>query len=330
MAININDCAIPGIGLYALSESDHKTVKVITEVALGKQCGCVCPQCKKPVVAKNREFIGRKNRLHFAHLRQSGSGISTDHPSCSPESALHSLAKIIIKNNKKIMVPKWMPKQPLGDEFVEINELLNNQKEYIEFAFAEEELNLNKNNIRPDLACYSLDNCHSPICFIEITVTNKLSLDKIEIYKKMNIDVLEIDLSYLYNNDCKYEEINIEKEILSKITNKRMVFSKVESEFNKMYSACLESLLNRKLIENSQKVVSHHKVGIEISGRPYINHKIGKLCIDTSQFNDITNCNYAIIRGDYEYRYLRYIWVCKWEGETENGIPVLDQVSYLT
>lgn len=67
---------------------DGKTISV-EEVPLGKRCGCVCLNCGKPLVAKNRRFSGRKKELHFAH--------ATGGVHCDRNTLLHTLAIETIK-----------------------------------------------------------------------------------------------------------------------------------------------------------------------------------------------------------------------------------------
>jgi len=66
---------------YAI-DNDGKLV-FVDDVLTGNKCGCFCPACKEPVLAKNK---GVKRTHHFAH--QSGTECKY---AC--ESMLHCLAK---------------------------------------------------------------------------------------------------------------------------------------------------------------------------------------------------------------------------------------------
>lgn len=89
------------------------------QVLRGLDCGCVCPACKAPLVAKAQDSVDR--RPHFAHHRE------TD---CRGgfESAVHRMAKQLIHDHLRIQIPAWdgtvdMPNPPSklddrGENFV--------------------------------------------------------------------------------------------------------------------------------------------------------------------------------------------------------------------
>jgi len=82
---------------FAILASSEQVVD-IRAVPRGLACGCLCPQCRRPLVAKK----GRRNRHHFSHL-------ATEQPKqkCSggPETALHLAVKQIISCWKHLMLP---------------------------------------------------------------------------------------------------------------------------------------------------------------------------------------------------------------------------------
>ena len=47
---------------FGLSEEDGRFLDV-AEVPRGKRCGCICPSCKTPLIARH----GNINEWHFAH-----------------------------------------------------------------------------------------------------------------------------------------------------------------------------------------------------------------------------------------------------------------------
>lgn len=68
------------------------------QVKAGLACGCVCPGCGAPVVAKALDSANR--RAHFAHHgRQACAG--------GVESALHRMAKQIIADRRTLLLPAW-------------------------------------------------------------------------------------------------------------------------------------------------------------------------------------------------------------------------------
>ncbi len=51
----------------------------ISQVQQGLACGCVCPQCKKPLVARSGSVLVH----HFAHYRKAA--INRRTPNCHPK-----------------------------------------------------------------------------------------------------------------------------------------------------------------------------------------------------------------------------------------------------
>ena len=82
--------------LYGLKGKEILHVDTVTN---GRDCGCVCPSCAEPLIARN---AGRIRRHHFAHA----SGIECE---WAIESQLHLLAKKIYAEAEFIVIPKnWI------------------------------------------------------------------------------------------------------------------------------------------------------------------------------------------------------------------------------
>lgn len=83
------------------------------QVAPGLQCGCICPACQAPLVAKAADSEHR--RPHFAHLAESNCRAGY-------ETALHKKAKQLLADQMAVVLPAWdgeesMPNPPeLADE----------------------------------------------------------------------------------------------------------------------------------------------------------------------------------------------------------------------
>ena len=71
----------------------------VDDVESGLKCGCVCPACGEPLVAKK----GAKRIHHFAH--QSGHNCEYGY-----ESSLHLAAKEILSKSQKIILPRNIPR----------------------------------------------------------------------------------------------------------------------------------------------------------------------------------------------------------------------------
>lgn len=79
---------------YAVSENGH--LVHVDDVPNGEACGCTCPKCGSKLIAKNK---GQHNQHHFAHVMENDC-IKPE------ESALHLMAKEILSEYKKIMLPQ--------------------------------------------------------------------------------------------------------------------------------------------------------------------------------------------------------------------------------
>lgn len=146
----------------------------VEDVQSGIKCGCVCPACGEPLVAKK----GVKRMHHFAH--------STGH-NCEYgyESSLHLACKEILSKAKKITIP------PVYVTFPDTNkkdELVCSAKE---IEIEKVELEQRFRDIIPDVVVYS----GKKKFFIEIYVTHSIDKNKLQKLKEANISTIEIDLS---------------------------------------------------------------------------------------------------------------------------------------
>lgn len=69
-----------------------------SQVVPGAQCGCVCPGCGAPLVAK--AVLSRRRRAHFAHF----SGVNCE---AGRETAIHRMAKQVLCEASQILLPDW-------------------------------------------------------------------------------------------------------------------------------------------------------------------------------------------------------------------------------
>ena len=79
---------------YAVGAKGH--LVHVDDVPNGEACGCTCPECRSKLIAKNK---GQHNQHHFAHVMENDC-IKPE------ESALHLMAKEILSEHKKIMLPQ--------------------------------------------------------------------------------------------------------------------------------------------------------------------------------------------------------------------------------
>lgn len=79
------------------------------QVPPGLQCGCICPACQVPLIAKATDSEHR--RPHFAHLAESNCRAGY-------ETALHKKAKQLLADHAALLLPAWdgetdMPNPPV-------------------------------------------------------------------------------------------------------------------------------------------------------------------------------------------------------------------------
>ena len=156
---------------YGINETGKEVY--IDEVPNGKDCKCICPECHKPLIAKNG---GEIKIHHFAHSNK------TDGATCF-QTLLHRYAKDIFKEIYEYTIPE------------------KNK------TFKIKEVNLEKRiqDIIPDIV---LDTDQSPV-FIEIYVTHALDTEKKNKIIDLNIPTVEYDLSKIERNITKEELKNL-------------------------------------------------------------------------------------------------------------------------
>lgn len=159
---------------YALDESN--ILVHVDNVANGAKCACHCPYCNEPLHAKNG---GEQRGHHFAHAH--GKECKGAY-----ESALHLLAKEILQDTGRIMLPKSEDRNfPSGLVNIHNIEIERLDERY---------------GIKPD-AEGMLDNGER--IFIEFYVSHKVDQKKRQIIVDNNLKCIEIDV--------KYEALNRDK-----------------------------------------------------------------------------------------------------------------------
>lgn len=194
--------------LYGIRKFDNKVISIAeipAEIAQRHtpEWRCVCPLCNTPLTPKK----GEKNEHHFAHEGDCDTEAAT-------QTALHLMAKEIIAEARKIMVP---PITVPWDE-VDTNgippELLDEIPEYVYrntqiLRCSNVILEKQISNIVTDIIAETSRGQH----LIEICVTHAVDECKKAKAEELNLPMIEIDLHDLY--DLKHEVIP--REVLKKI-----------------------------------------------------------------------------------------------------------------
>jgi len=177
---------------YAVQET--RTIH-ISEVESGLACNCHCAACGSKLVAKKGDVVIH----HFAHYNQEDCKYGF-------ETALHLGVKRILEKEMRFRFPKVVGETLFGNS-VQIypSMLLPIIKLCIEQPVEQ---------IIPDIILQT----GNSICLIEVYVTHKVDLKKLEIIKRKNIATLEIDFS---NVDREIDDNVIRDALINCTVNKK-------------------------------------------------------------------------------------------------------------
>ena len=192
-------------------DSNNKSVE-IDKVPNGLKCNCFCPHCKSPLIAKND---GTVREHHFAH--EAGTECRN-----AVESALHLIAKEIIKEECAIMLPEsegglW----PNG---------------YVQLQDVAIEKYDSKFNIIPDAEGILPDGRR---LLIEFLVSHRVSTNKRQIIVDNNLLCVEIDLNYQKQNKASMRNF-----LLNTIQDRKWVQKEQPKVKSGLYSFSYDSNRN--------------------------------------------------------------------------------------
>ena len=178
---------------YGLKVNTTNELLHINEVGNGKSCGCECPYCHHPLIARNR---GKKKEHHFAHASGADCGKAR-------MTALHILAQNILKQEKKVMLPEYR-----GKYYQETARLVEFDDVELEKTYVIEDKKL-----RPDCVGVLYDkNLKTHELWVEIFVTNDIKEQKQEYIKQSGNACIEITFSDLLNTT--YNEDSVKERLL--------------------------------------------------------------------------------------------------------------------
>lgn len=202
------------------------------QVERGRACNCICPSCKKPLIAKK----GKQRKYHFTH------DINT---SCQTgkETAIHLAAKQIIFQTKAVCLPSI--------------ELEDNSQPYGKIIF--DKIILEKSiaelteqiTVIPDItATLSRGNIVKNL-YIEIAVTHFTEEAKIDVLRRNKFSTIEIDLSPLY--DVDHVDFKVIENMIMNAENTTWIYNqKIEDEKERIriedekYRMRLDYLISKK------------------------------------------------------------------------------------
>ncbi|MFS1465531.1 hypothetical protein BCU33_005620 [Vibrio lentus] len=182
---------------FGLKDGKIHHVKNVTN---GLACGCICPNCKQPLVAKNK---GEHKRPHFAH------SVDTDCFDYDAMTYLHRYAQQLLESKQYVFIPdfSYTPEITLLDHSVISGEVIHYKATKVNFDSVQNEFTWNQ---------YRIDTYgqlkHRSL-FIEITVTHKNEPAKIASIRQADRPTIEIVLTSLHNSDNLYNDKEIENAV---------------------------------------------------------------------------------------------------------------------
>lgn len=156
-----------------------------TQVERGLACGCVCPNCRAPLVAR----LGPMRRPHFAHM-------GTESPSCA-ETAIHLYAKQLVASGGPLTLPTWDGHRGAANPPTvrDVDGILRYGEPEIwparTVAVREGRVEPPLHGLRPDVEVRDDDG----MFFVEIRVWHAVDDEKATRVENLDIRMIEIDLS---------------------------------------------------------------------------------------------------------------------------------------
>lgn len=166
--------AMHSLLIYALKDGAPVS---IMDVESGLKCGCVCPVCNAPLVAKHpNPSAKRPMKDHFAHRQK-------DSCAYGYQTSLHLAAKDILSKATTMVIPAVETKTLEGFR----NRFLIEKKT---ITIDKVELEKQIDNIIPDVVVHTGDKR----LLVEIYVTHCIDDAKLEKIKESGLSTIEIDL----------------------------------------------------------------------------------------------------------------------------------------
>lgn len=179
-------------------------LRFVADVPLGLECGCVCPQCGKRLIARNRDFEGRQRVRHFQHASTS---------SClgGVETAVHRMAKEILGSAESVLLPRWAS----GDVVLE--------PQALSVVNAQLEVPLLGGTARPDALLHGFAaGVEFEALSVEVVVHHAVDAAKRALLAMHGMDVIEIDLSDL-DDETLADPLAFRREVLENAENRTWI-----------------------------------------------------------------------------------------------------------
>ena len=221
---------------YGIRDGRVVHISEIGPAENGEKCNCICPVCGGILVARRGEI----NQPHFAH--KSSCDCDTEH---AQETGIHLLAKEIIRDNRRILVPgfdiSWHEIVPKGIDIsvaaqVDIK-LPHMNSQLVEYDSVEIEKPID------DIVADAVIKVGKISCIVEVAVTHFVDEAKTKKLEEIGLSALEIDLNDLWKSSPTRDDVVAA--VLSDETNRHWAFNPLreqrlrekKEEFQKKYDA---------------------------------------------------------------------------------------------
>lgn len=219
-------CAKP---LMAFAVNDCGAIVSIEHVDRGAACGCFCPACGEPVIAKQ----GDVKTWHFAHT-------SGNDCAAGAETALHRAAKQIIFERRELMLPAFTvtasARGPYSGRIHHAEAGLPEALCPFEHVLLEQPMA----SIIPD----AVGIAGGGKLLIEVAVTNPVCPEKLVLIEQLNFPAVEITLHQDWHINWNWDRLY--DEVIVNTTNKSWLFHpdgvafQSEAEHNALQLAAAE------------------------------------------------------------------------------------------
>jgi hypothetical protein len=214
----------------------------VSDVALGLECECRCPECGEALVARNRDFPGRRRVRHFQHARTS---------SCPGgfESAVHRMAKDVLARADAVLLPRWAS----GDIVIEPEPLV--------IVNARAEVPLLDGAARPDVLVHGMaSDIEFDVLCVEVLVHHRVDEPKRDLLIANGLDTIEIDLSGL-DDEAVADPFAFRREVLENPANRHWI--------HLSHASYVAQRADKALIEIEDLTLSE-RIIVTKAGRPFI------------------------------------------------------------
>lgn len=264
-----------------------------SEVSNGLKCNCICPGCKKPLVANHPK--SEKRVKYFSHYTKN---------SCSNgyESALHLAAKRVLIEDNNLLVPSISAESNVYDPETQIHKSATQsfQSKMVALESVLDEVRAYA-GIVPDIVAIS----NGKTIFIEIAVTHFVDEDKLDKLKKLQIPTIEIHLKPTSQIPSLDE---IRKLVINTPYNRKCLVNpkldllkervKVEAERK------LEVAKNKELAKQLKFKQAHEKY-LELNEVDKFSYELKKLNKSQEEIKFIIKEN---IKGDESFGVSNHVW----------------------